>query len=632
MTKELQIDVLGTFRVRQSGAEATPSAPKLRQVLALLALNVNALVSVDQFSYELWGDSPPASATTTLQTYIYQLRRRFLLAVEHDDSSLSHMYGQPVLLTRFNGYELRLGEKANIDAIRFEELTNLGKEQYRSGDLSVASSTLREALSVWRGEAMIDVAIGERLRDWSVLLEEQRRTVLELRFAIELELGRHDSLLVELAAALRTFPTHEPFAEQLMRALVYSGRRPEAMEVFRAFRTRLVEGLGVEPSAALQELHRQVLDDRGLAGGRTQLSASPSSAPAAPCPAQLPAAVPHFTGRCAQLAQIEAYLGSPPPIDGELRVVEIHGPPGVGKTALAVRAAHRVRHRFPDGQFFADLSTGDGNGENLASVLAVCLRSAGLIANGPRPGLDELGQILRTWAADRKVLIVVDDVAAAEQLHELMPGGSGCAVIATNRHRAHRLVSGLRILLNPLGRPDAGQLYRKVVKVVGENAQPDDEAGLDELLLMCGGSPLAIRAAAELLAVRPVWTVARLVHRLQRQPHLLAELPVGSQSMSRTITSSCSRLSGRHRRLLDLLAGSGRGVLKLEDICRLFTDRDAESLLEDLIDVHLVDETTGTGAGHEREGGDPRDDEFTFAVPHLIRQAVLRMRAVNKEL
>jgi len=537
-------------------------------------------------------------------------------------------HGQPLLLTRFGGYELRLGETANVDAIRFEELTNLGKQQYRSGDLSAASFTLREALGVWRGEAMMDVATGQRLRDWSVLLGEQRRSALELRFAIELKLGRHDSLLEELAAAQRTFPTHEPFADQLMRALNYNGRRPQAMEVFRTFRAKLVEELGVEPSAALQELHRQVLDDRGPSAVRAKQSASqpPAAATAAPGPAQLPAAVPHFTGRNAQLAKIEAYLGSALASGEGLRVVEIHGPPGVGKTALAVHAAHRVRHLFPDGQFFANLSGGESSDGNLASVLAACLRSAGLIPNEPSPGLDELGQILRTWAADRKVLMVVDDVGAAERIHELMPGGSGCAVIATNRHRAHRLISGLRILLNPLAQPEARQLYGKVA---GRSAQPDDGC-LCELLAMCGGSPLAIRAAAELLAVRPGWTVARLVHRLQRQPHLLTELPVGSQSMSRTIVSSYGRLSDRHRSLLDLMAGSGQRVLKLDDIGRLFPDQDVESLLDDLIDVHLVDETNGTGAGDERESSNSYQAEFAFGVPPLIRHAVLRIRAVNK--
>ncbi|MEU7024545.1 BTAD domain-containing putative transcriptional regulator [Streptomyces sp. NPDC046203] len=635
--------------MRCDEVDTTPSAPKLRQVLTLLVLNANTLVSVDQLCGELWGEYPPVSALTTLQTYIYQLRRKLRLATGQSGAPFGSCPPRefPALLTRVGGYELRLDDKKSVDAYRFEQLTERGKAAYAGGNASEASRTLKEALALWQGEALVDVAAGRRLSDWATQLEERRRSVLEQRFAIELEIGHHHSLLDELSAAFRAYPTHEAFAGQLMRALHRSGRRPEALDVFRTLRARLVDDLGLEPSGALQLIHQEVLADRspavrpparqtgaapreraasdqaegrgpaGLRAARPQQDQLPA---ASLPPAQLPADIGDFVGREAELDEARAYLGSGVEAGCGVRLVEVHGPPGVGKTAFAVRAAHRLRPYFPDGQLFVDLSEVGNGSAQLADVLAASLGSCGLRREKLPRGLDELGQLFRSWTADRRVLVVVDDVLTASQLRALMPGGSGCAVIATNRYRAHSLATGRKIVLPPLSRDESLTLFNGVA---GVRRGGDEPASIRELMRHCEGLPLAVRAVAGRIAARPGWSAARLAARCAGDPDLLLELPAGTQSLMSTVESSHRHLARPHRELLQLMVASSRERWRLEEVTGLLPRPagDVETLLEYLVDVHLVYEDIVPFSGPDGTvGGEP-----VYTVPALTRQALRRL-------
>lgn len=614
----IEIGLLGSMRVCRDGDDVTPSAPKLRQVLALLVLNANSLVSVDQLCEELWEDHPPFSALTTLQTYIYQLRRRLLLATGQHGAPFGSRppHGFPALLTRVGGYELRLHDKQAVDAYRFELLVERGKAHQRGGAHEEAARTLKEALGVWRGPALVDVSSGRRLSAWSTQLEERRKNVQEQRFALELELGRHQVVLDELAEAFGAHPTHEAFAGQLMRALHRCGRRPDALEVFRTLRGHLVDELGLEPSLQLQRLHQEVLADRGAltsASGRPRAGATAAAGPRPPSPrpAQLPHDIGDFVGREHQLAQLEAFLGGDRAGTG-MRVVEVHGPPGVGKSAFAIRAAHRLRPHFPDGQLFIDLSTvGDGS-EQLTDVLSAALGACGIGREKQPSGLDELSRLFRSWTADRRVLVVVDDVLAASQLRAVMPGGAGCAVIATNRYRAHSLSTGRKVVLSALSDPESLQLYNKVAQ---DRSQREDRAAVQELIRMCEGLPLAVRAVAGRLAARPGWSAGRLVDRLRTNQRLLLELPAGTQSLMSTVESSYRHLSAPYRELLHLLLTRSQPRWRLEEVRALLPGRaaDSETLLEYLVDVHLVEEALPPG-------GEP-----VYAVPGLTRQALLQL-------
>ncbi|MER5835712.1 BTAD domain-containing putative transcriptional regulator [Streptomyces sp. NPDC002130] len=609
----IEIGLLGSMRIRRNGEDVTPSAPKLRQVLALLVLNANSLVSVDQLCEELWEDHPPLSALTTLQTYIYQLRRRLLLATGQHGAAFGSRppHGCPAILTRVGGYELRLDDKQSVDAYRFDQLTEQGMAQLRTGaGEEEAALTLKRALSLWHGGALVDISTGRRLSAWSTQLEERRKSVQEQRFSLELELGRHHAVLDELSEAFRAHPTHEAFAGQLMRALHRCGRRPDALNTFRTLRSHLVEELGLEPSAQLQRLHQEVLADRGHLRGPAPAKSEtvPGGRRLVPGPAQLPADVGDFVGRERELDQLETFLGADRPSTG-MRVVEVHGPPGVGKSAFAVRAAHRLRPRFPDGQLFIDLSAVGEGSQQLADVLSACLTACGIQREKQPSGLDELSRLFRTWTADRRVLVVVDDALTASQIRAVLPGGSGCAVIATNRYRAHSLSTGRKIVLPALSPEESLQLYDRVA---GERSRQEDPTAVQELMGLCEGLPLAIRAVAGRLTARPGWSAARLALRLRGNPRMLLELPDGTQSLMTTVAASHRHLPARSRELLRLLLQRERRWSLDEVVTRLRPGTgDAETLLEYLVDVHLVQEHLTP------------DAELLYSVPRLIRQALI---------
>ncbi|MFF8912782.1 BTAD domain-containing putative transcriptional regulator [Streptomyces sp. NPDC015032] len=610
----IEIGLLGSMQVRRNGEDVTPSAPKLRQVLALLVLNANSLVSVDQLCEELWEDRPPLSALTTLQTYIYQLRRRLLLATGQHGAPFGTRppHGCPALLTRVGGYELRLDNKQSVDAYRFDQLTEQGMAQLRGGDWDEAARTLKNALSLWQGGALVDISAGRRLSAWSTQLEERRKSVQEQRFSLELELGRHHAVLDELSEAFRAHPTHEAFAGQLMRALHRCGRRPDALNAFRTLRSHLVEELGLEPSAQLQRLHQEVLADRGHLRGpaaTAKADTAPGGRWLAPGPAQLPADVGDLVGRERELDQLETFFGADRASTG-MRVVEVHGPPGVGKSAFAVRAAHRLRPRFPGGQLFIDLSAVGEGSQQLTDVLSACLTACGIQREKQPGGLDELSRLFRTWTADRRVLVVVDDVLTASQVRAVLPGGSGCAVIATNRYRAHSLSTSRKIVLPALSPELSLQLYDRVA---GERSRQEDPAAVQELMEQCEGLPLAIRAVAGRLTARPGWSAARLALRLRGNHRMLLELPAGTQSLMTTVAASHRHLPAPSQELLRLLLQRERPRWSLDEVVARLRPGigDAETLLEYLVDVHLVQEHLTA------------DAELLYSVPWLTRQALI---------
>lgn len=591
----IDVRLLGPLRVYRDGSDVTPSARKQRQVFALLALNTNSLVSVDQLFDELWEDRPPSSALTTLQTYIYQLRRHMRLVSEDGGRTQVEQHPAtmaPMLITGGSGYELRLAAGHSVDVRHFNRLAAQGRAELKSGKLEQGVSCLRQALSLWRGMPLVDVGARRRLSPWVTQLKERHKSILELWLGAELDLGHHHAVLDDLVGTQRTHPLHEGFASHLMVALHRCGRRSDALDVFRNVRKQLVDELGLEPSAQLQRLHQAVLsDDPEL----SPMYKEPRlvAAAARRVPAQLPSDVPVFVGREAELATLHEYLGSGrlQPA-GRTRLVELHGPPGVGKTALAVHAAHRVRQHFPDGQLYVELSDVDSNSATpMVEVVQSCLRSCGLRAEELPDSLDELCRLFRTWSADRRVLVVVDDVRSAAQLRPLIPGGSGCALIATNRHRAHGWMSGQDIRLPSLSTAEALQLFGTITG--GARVRNERDAVMD-LLQMCGGLPLAVRAVADRLRSRPTWSVARLVAWLRQDRLALLELPAGAHGLLDTVGTSVRNLSQYHRGALRSITDHQQPwcVANISTFLGVGL-AEAEKLLEYLVDAHFIEELSG---------------------------------------
>jgi DNA-binding SARP family transcriptional activator len=255
----VDIGVLGALAVQQNGISITPTAPKPRQVLALLALHADRVVPVSVLTEELWAGTPPRSARTTLQTYVLQLRELIATALEEGESCGGRqLNSKDVLVTSPGGYTLNTIGGAS-DVREFERLAGLGYRAMDAEDHQGAAQQLRAALDLWSGPALTDVHAGTQLETEIRRLEESRLCALDQRIDADLRLGRHRELLSELTVLVSRYRTHENLHAQFMLALHRSGRRGDALEVYQRLRGTLVGDLGLEPSAGLRRLQHSIL-------------------------------------------------------------------------------------------------------------------------------------------------------------------------------------------------------------------------------------------------------------------------------------------------------------------------------------------------------------------------------------
>lgn len=247
----MKLKVLGPLEIVLDDRISTPTGPKLRQVLALLTMRSNQVVNRDAIIEELWNDRPPKTARTTVQTYVYHLRKWF---GQFDGGR----YGEEMLFTRAPGYTFVLPEGA-LDADRFTGQLDRGRALFDRGDAARAAVALRSALDLWSGPALDNVPCGSLLQPHVTNLEERRIIALELLVAAEMRLGRHRELIAELRSLVTAHPLNESFHTQLIVALSKSQRRGEALRAYHDLRFTLQEELGLDPSADVQRIHQAVL-------------------------------------------------------------------------------------------------------------------------------------------------------------------------------------------------------------------------------------------------------------------------------------------------------------------------------------------------------------------------------------
>ncbi|MFE0043458.1 AfsR/SARP family transcriptional regulator [Streptomyces albireticuli] len=264
----MDIRILGPLAVRSVGGEAAPTAPKPRQVLALLAARTNEVVSTDMLVDELWESSPPASAVTVVQTYIVLLRRTLSQALRMGNSEVARH------VLSFKGWGYRLASGAGThDASEFLRYAELGRRALENGENEKASALLRRGLGLWRGPALADIKVGSQLLAYRTSLEESRLSVVEQRAEADLRLGRHHALLSELSGLVIQHPLHENLHSLFIISLYRSGRPGQALKVFQQLRHNLREDLGIDPSPRMWRLHQAILTaDAGLqAAGESKL-------------------------------------------------------------------------------------------------------------------------------------------------------------------------------------------------------------------------------------------------------------------------------------------------------------------------------------------------------------------------
>lgn len=251
----MDIGILGPLTVRSTGGQAVPTAPKPRQLLALLAARAGLVVPVDLLVDELWQDNPPARVLTVVQTYIMQLRQSLARA---EGASTAEVTREILPFTGW-GYRLVV-DRERSDASVFAQYAEQGRRALLNGENDRASALLRRALQVWRGPALADVHVGAHLLAHRTSLTESRLGVIEQRVEADLRIGRHHELIDELTGLVARYPLHENLCALLIIALYRAGQPARALDASELLRTNLREALGIDPSPRVRTLRQAVLD------------------------------------------------------------------------------------------------------------------------------------------------------------------------------------------------------------------------------------------------------------------------------------------------------------------------------------------------------------------------------------
>lgn len=589
-----RIRLLGPVQfVSDRGTASRPGAPGPQAVLAALALRAGSLVTVDELIDGLYRDDPPSSARRVVVNYVHRLRTH-IDRVDTDGGARP-----PSLIgTTADGYVLRLPAE-HVDALRFARLTARARRRARDGDPSAAVVCLDEALAMWRGPALAGLP-GPGAEEQRRALTEQRASAVEHRVELLLECGHSAELVPDILRALEAYPYRERLHGALMLALYRSGRGAEALLAYDHARRVLADELGIDAGPALRALHAAILaEDRALltAPAADDTGTPARSGPARagdqgpPPPAQLPPAPCDFTGRHDQMsALVSALTGG-----GEHTVAVITGMGGVGKTALALRAAHAVAGTYPDGQLYANLRGPDGAPRDPAGILTSFLTALGVPQERFPATLADRTALFRTLLSRRALLVVLDNATGVAQVEPLLPGAARCAVLITARALA-AMPATLTVPLVGLGPGDAVELIGKVAGVRRIEEEPDAVAAL---AAACGHLPLALRAAGARLATRPAWTVATLLARVSDQARLLGELRVGELTVEAVFELSASQLTPRQARAFMALSIPHCAEFDVKGAAAVLElpERDAETVLEALVDAVLL-ETRAPGDYH----------------------------------
>ncbi|MCI2422790.1 tetratricopeptide repeat protein [Saccharopolyspora sp. K220] len=570
--------LLGPLEVRVDGTPRPLGSTPVRALLACLLLEPNQVVSMDRLIDTLWDHDPPASARTIIQGYVSRLRKLFAEGGPE----------RPEIVTRAPGYLLRV-DSDRIDAHRARALIG------RAHGLEPAerSRVLAEALTLWQGPVLSDIASSRLYRMVAPNLDELRLLAVEERVAADLELGRHHQLVLELSILVDRYPLRERLTGQLMLANYRAGHRAEAQARYHALRQRLSNELGLDPGPELRELYERLLrDDPTLRNPQRRIE--PALGIRRPIPAELPPAPAGFVGRHRELGELDRMLAGRE--SGSSLLAVVTGTAGVGKSALALTWAHRVEHEFPDGQLYAELRGFDSKREPLTpgEALTSMLKTLGVAANAIPVELDDRTALYRSLLAKRRVLVLLDNARDSEQVRPLLPGSSESLVLLTSRRRLDGLVvhSGARVLpLETLPTATAIELLDRA-GVPGKSAS--EPAAAAQLAALCGGLPLALRIAAARLAANPARGVSDLVHELTDERNRLHALDMddADTSVRRAFDISYRSLNPVHAdtfRLLGLVPGGTFTAHAVAALC----DTDppsAQRRLRALALAHLVTE------------------------------------------
>ncbi len=516
----MRFEILGPIRAVDGDAEVDLGGPRQQRVLAVLLAAAPDAVSVDQLIDEVWGETPPGTASHVVRTYLSNLKKAIGDRVVSD--------GQH--------YRINLNGDS-IDAVEFGSVLSDARSYFPADPLRV-SKLLRESSQLWRGRPFGNLGDdAPLLMRRSFELEETRMQSIELLVEAELALGHHEEVLPKLEGFVREHPLRERLRRALMLGLYRSGRQADALRVGWSLRTSLVEELGIEPSAETRALEDRILvqDPR--------LDLRP--------PTNLPAFVSSFVGRRGEMAEVSKLLD----VD---RLVTLVGVGGVGKTRLARQVAYAMLDRFPDGVWWADLSTLPPDGSPAA-------KTAEVFGLAEQPGVDVVA-LLGRFLAQRQCLLIFDNCehvidAVAVLASELLEQADDLTVLATSR-KALRTTGEVRYIVPPMSLPigttgtsDAERLFvERSTQIDGDFTVTDHvQRDIADICRVLEGLPLAIEMAAGRVNTLSPGEIARRASWHGELVNEDAGAPERHRSLSATIDWSYRLLSAQQQALFDRL-------------------------------------------------------------------------------
>lgn len=581
----MEFRILGSVDASHDGYPVHLGLPQRRLVAGLLLLEPRRVRPTGALIDALWGDTPPPSARNSLQNAIAALRRPLAA-------------GGVTIVTQPNGYLLDV-DPQSVDVHRFAGLVAQGRA---AQEVAERLRLLGAAIKLWRGPLLADIGPNRTIASYAAEYEELLLVAHELSAEAHICSGAHDVVIDRLLGLTARHPHRERLTGALMVALGRAGRLAEALQAYRYFWRRVDTELGIRPSAELSHLHEQLLAGDTITawyGPRPESVARPGPAARPPAgqaavivrPAQLPPDITWFTGRTAELTFLDDHLAGP-----ATQPVAIVGPGGSGKTALALRWAHRTIDDFPDGSLYADLhGWSDCAPIEPAAILGRFLRALG---HGDIPlDRDEASALYRSIAATRRLLIVLDNASSAEQVRPLLPAGQS-TVLITSRDELTGLAArdGVRPLrLGALSTQEASDLLRELV---GADRVEAERAAAADIAELCGRLPLAVRIAGSLLSTATATSLTHFAKDLADHNRLsMLELFGDEDHGLRSIFSrSVSNVDAVARRLLWLLAVAPSYDFSI-DAAGALGDLDhdsARSGLERLVCASLI-QRDGTG-------------------------------------
>jgi DNA-binding SARP family transcriptional activator len=554
----MRFGLLGSLQVISETDQlvAVPAA-KQRVILAALLLSADKIVPVDQLADALWGTSGPPNAAATVRTYVMRLRRVL-------GQPGARITGQPP------GYLVEVRSPVEFDVAEVGLLRSAALGAAEAGEWDQVSGLLRSALSMWRGVPLVDVPSDALYRSELPRLAELRLQLIETRVDADLRLGRSGEMVAELQGLVAQHPLREHFAAQLMLACYRSGRQGDSLQVYRDVRTALVRELGLEPGPELREMHGRILDaDAKLLFIRSSpaptwlASAARSAVPPAAAsghkvprqlpalmsaarepnqggsapafvPRQLPTAVKQFAGRQAELAALTGLLDRAGEAAGAVVIGALGGMAGVGKTALAVRWAHQIAGRFPDGQLYVNLRGFDPSGRPMPPAEALRgLLDALMVPAGRIPAsVDAQAGLYRSLLSGKRMLVVLDNARDAGQIRPLLPASPGCLVVVTSRSQLAGLVAAEGACALTLGLLTEAEARELLALRLGQARLDAEPAAAAQLTGLCAGLPLALAIAAARVSARPGFGLGALAEELKDAQRMLDALDTGDAPAS----------------------------------------------------------------------------------------------------